>query len=212
MDRPEQSALETSVDQRFLDLSRRSVDETDNVIYLLDADLQISYCNPAWDRFALENAGEKVVRDLVVGTDLRAFLPDSLQRFYDDVFAIARARRVLAFDYECSSPDLFRLFRMQVKWLPQYGGFAVVNALRVERDHLATAAVAYTPERFVYADSQGIITMCCHCRKTQRQGVENTWDWVPEHLKRMPLTVSHGLCPVCADYFYPSPDRHAPPG
>ena len=40
-----------------------SVVEADTaVIFCLDADLRITYCNPAWDRFALENGGEHLCR------------------------------------------------------------------------------------------------------------------------------------------------------
>lgn len=185
----------------FVDLPRKSVDETNNVICLVDTDLSISYCNPAWDRFALQNEGQNALSTLVVNRNLREFIPEPLRRFYDDVFARARSGRV-SFDYECSSPELYRSFRMQVMLLKQYGGYAIINSLRLE--HACPGGeVAFKPESFAYETAAGFIVMYCHCRRTRRHEGENVWDWVPEHLKRPPFTVSHGICPICAAYFYP---------
>jgi PAS domain-containing protein len=45
----------------FGELSRNTVERSKNVIFLVDAKMRITYCNPAWDEFALANGGEHVV-------------------------------------------------------------------------------------------------------------------------------------------------------
>jgi hypothetical protein len=202
MSAPAKSGLANTPDDLFSDLPRESVDQTSNVICVVDADLSISYCNPAWDRFALQNGGQSALSSLVVNRSLREFIPEPLRRFYDDVFSRARTGSV-SFDYECSSPELYRSFRMQVMYLKQYGGFAFINSLRLEHTYHIAGDAAFTPESFAHETAAGFIVMCCHCRRTRRHEGENVWDWVPEHLKRPPLTVSHGICPTCAAYFYP---------
>lgn len=184
----------------FVGISAAALETTENVVYLLDRELRILYCNPAWDRFAMANGASAAwLRDRAVGQKLQAVIPAPLERFYADVFDAAQ-RAAVTFDYECNSPDLFRSFRMQV--MQRENRFLVANALRVEQPMAEAGRVAYTPAQFRYQRSDGLITMCCHCRKTRRLTAENTWDWVPNHLRRPPLTVSHGICPICVDHHY----------
>ena len=45
----------------FGELSRNTVERSKDVIFMVDAKMRITYCNPAWDEFALANGGEHVV-------------------------------------------------------------------------------------------------------------------------------------------------------
>jgi hypothetical protein len=44
--------------------------------------------------------------------------------------------------------------------------------------------------------------MCCECRRTCRVNQPDTWDWVPDYLKKTPVLITHGLCAMCADLLY----------
>ena len=101
--------------------------------------------------------------------------------------------------YECSSPDQFRTFRMLIHLLASEG-LLVTNTLVVEKPH--DRVVEGNSD--VYADEDGIICMCAHCRCSRRRDKSGQWDFVPAHFKIHPLQVSHGLCQVCRAYFYPS--------
>src|SRR6185312_8224703 len=114
-----------------------------------------------------------------------------MRRFYNDVFSIAQAPRIVKFDYDCSSPDLYRCFRMEVVFLRRYGGFLINNALRLEKPHHDVGNVVFAPDSFRYEGENGLIVMCCNCRKTRRHEERNTWDWVPDHFQRASTTVSH---------------------
>jgi len=78
----------------------------------------------------------------------------------------------------------------------------VSNALVVEEGHKNTADV----NDRIYRDNNGHITMCSHCRCSQRVDKPTQWDFVPQYLVRaaQAMTVSHGICPICYAYFYPA--------
>ena len=166
----------------------------------LNSDLRIVYCNPAWDRFALANNGGLALSDRVLGSIIMDFIPPELIEFYRAAFASARDA-VVEFDYECSTPDLYRIFQMQILPVEEPKGYTVINALTVEEgmEGKRTALVLNPPE---YLNEAGIITLCSHCRRSSRIDCSGQWDWVPANLKPALRNVSHGLCPICYEYFY----------
>lgn len=181
---------------------RSVLEHSKAVICVLDPDLRITYCNPAWDEFARQNSGQDVLAQGVVGSRLLDVVAEPLRAFYEDIFQRAETTgQVQEFDYECSSSELYRSFHMQVLPLKEPHGFLVMHSLRVEKplDFRPTQA----PDDARYAGSDGIIVMCCHCRRTRRFQDSHAWDWVPVYLERR-SGVSHGLCGICHAYFYPT--------
>ena len=165
----------------------------------LNNDLRICYCNPAWDRFALANNGELALSERVLGAVIVDFVPPELIEFYTAAFACARDA-VVEFDYECSSPDLYRTFKMQILPTDRPKGYTVINALNVEeRVEGKHHAFVLGPQ---YLTDAGLITVCSHCRRSRRVDAPDQWDWVPANLKPAQRNVSHGLCPICHMYFY----------
>lgn len=186
--------------QLFPEAMRAALDQSEDVACVLDSELRFLYCNPAWDRFALANQGEKALRERVLGTALLDAVAEPLRRFFEHAFeATASSGKPFEFDYECSSAEYFRLFRMQILPLAPNGGFVVVHSLRVEEPHGGPAEFS-DPER--YRASDGLVVMCAHCRRTRRVAEPATWDWVPAHLDDSSLRVSHGLCQICRVYLY----------
>jgi len=181
-----------------------NLEADDATIYMLGPDLRIVYCNRAWDVFASLNGGVGLTREAVLGTCILDVIAEPLRQFYASGFARAQTTlRPWEHDYECSSPEQFRLFHMRV--LPLASSYLLVeNSLRVERPHGAERP-AMPPSPASYVTEDGIITMCCHCRRTRRLNAdsEHVWDWVPEFLSHPPGNVSHGLCRNCRAYFYP---------
>jgi hypothetical protein len=59
-------------------------------------------------------------------------------------------------DYECSSAQVFRIYRMQVYPLRPGCGFVVINSLRVVHPH--TRAVC-EPDDVIYRCKRGLIHM-----------------------------------------------------
>jgi hypothetical protein len=169
--------------------------------FVLTESLDIAYCNAAWDRFALQNGGaDRVLAAQIVSRNLLDFIAPELKDYHAGLFAQARSLgRAVSHDYECSSPSVFRQFRMQIYPLLAGRGFTVINSLTVERPH---NRLVWEPSEAVYRNSNGLIRMCANCRRTNRAGHPDIWDWVPAYLERTRRDVTHGLCPVCAEYYY----------
>lgn len=177
---------------------KTAYDEDNSVIYLIDAEKRVIRCNRGWDRFALANGGDKSVSGRVVGTDIMAIVPLELREFYRAAYDnVQRHRREWWHMFECSSATQKRVFQMRI--LPSDdGGLLTINTLTISSD-------LEVPEpRIVsdYADSEGIVTMCSHCRRVRRLGRPRGWDWVPQLLIGTQTLVTYGLCEFCTAYHY----------
>lgn len=171
--------------------------------YILDSQYRFIYCNPAWDHFARSNGVSQLTGEAVVGSDLFAAIPEVLRAVYSAAFQEVRSTGLVwEQSYECSSPTVFRMFRMRIQLLRPQNWFLVTNRLVFERSHPKVAE----PDPNTYVDSDGLITICAHCRCSRRVDSPDQWDFVPEHLQlrgESAMKVSHGLCPICRAYFYP---------
>ncbi len=186
------------------------VEEHKSVIYMLDPQVRIVYCNAFWDEFALANGGEKLLRKDTIGIVLLDVVPDVLRFFYRERFEqVQLTQKVWEHDYECSSPEQYRLFRMRVVCLGA-GHLIVDNSLRVEQEHGVLRSVAF-PWSHNYLNADGIVTMCMHCRRTKRVAelpetlaglAETVWDWVPSFVHKPPKWVSAGICRMCYPLFF----------
>lgn len=188
-------------DAVFAGLPRHLLDSSGNVIYLVGSDLRVAYCNPAWDAFARANNGEGALAAEVMGMSALEVVAEPLREFYRRVFEDARSTLLpISFDFECSSADVRRLMRMEVRWVPTSDAYALTSAVRQEQEH---SDEAHPANRSVYLARTGLIAMCCHCRKTRRGNEPGVWDWVPQYVRHMPGNVTHSICPPCMAYFYP---------
>jgi hypothetical protein len=90
------------------------------IIHVLQPQMEIVYCNRAWDRFAPQNSGGGLCRRFVLGTSVLNITPDVLKPFYLAGYEAAHKRsKPWECDYECSSPSLDRYFHMRVIPLPE---------------------------------------------------------------------------------------------
>lgn len=186
----------------FADISRAAIDASGNVTYLLDAELRIVYCNPAWDAFARANGGDNLLSHPAIGANVLDVTSEGLRDFYARVFRQAISDPLpVSFDFECSSAEILRLMRMEVHHLPASRCFAVICSVRSQQAHSAESRPG---DPSVYLQRSGLITMCCHCRKTRRAAEPNVWDWVPQYVRHMPTNVAHAVCETCLARFYPS--------
>ncbi|MDP9160360.1 MAG: hypothetical protein M3O09_09055 [Acidobacteriota bacterium] len=183
-----------SSDWPFFDFPKLSVDLSRDVIYLLSHELRIVYCNPAWDKFALENQGTAARCQNVSGTELLHYIAEDLQPTYLRAFASARTSGRSELTFECSSPSHYRHYRMRIRLLR--AGYAITNSLQVERPHNREI---FQPD---YAHFEnGTITSCVGCRRTKNLRTRDAWDWVPYFLKDSFVPTNHRLCPACSVYY-----------
>ena len=171
-----------------------------DVMFLLDEELRLVDCNPAWEKFAVGNGGRGLSRAEVCGRLILEYVPDVLRTFYLHKYWLAkRTPDGSYFDYDCSSPDWIRLFRMTL--LPLNDLLLVSNHLRLQEKCEARPPLTLE-EANQYIPSNGLVVMCANCRKTKRRDSETQWDWIPEMLSRDSSKVSHGLCPRCKLQLY----------
>ena len=194
----------TSLVHGHLSRIMQALHRTSAVAYMLNSEFRIIYFNPAWKRFAEGNGAPQLTSQSVIGSDLFDVIPEVLRSFYSDAFREVMATgRVWEKSYECSSPTLFRMFRMRIHLVKPQNWFVVTNSLLVERSHTRMMFSANSNE---YMDANGFITVCAHCRCSRRTNNPDQWDFVPEYLEpalNYAARFSHGLCPVCHAYFYP---------
>jgi hypothetical protein len=181
-----------------------TLDDEGNVVYGLTADLRLAYFNPAWRRFARDNGGVALGDDRYgPGTPVLEAISGPLRDFYARAYArVLETGEVWHHEYECSSPDTYRVFHQTVYPLRQRRGLVVVNSLAVSRPHEREAHAVAPAGEYAYRNAEGLITQCSHCRRVQRTDERPHWDWVPEWVSDMPPETSHGLCPLCFDYYY----------
>lgn len=177
------------------------MERSPHACFALTESLDICYCNAAWDRFAVENGGGRnVLTRNVIRTPFLGYIPGELRESFKSLFTNARALgRPQAQDYECSSAQIFRLYRMAIYPLQPGSGFAVVNSLRVAHPH---TRIACEPDEVRYTHNDGLMRMCANCRRTRRVDDSAAWDWVPDFVEHPRTNVSHSVCPFCAEYYY----------
>ncbi|MDB4964206.1 MAG: hypothetical protein JWP01_4205 [Myxococcales bacterium] len=174
----------------------RTVKDSDNTSYLLSSGLQIVRVNTGWTKFALENGGGQMLERWGRNSALLDAVPPVLRDLYRTGFAKALATGVCwEHDYECSSHELFREFRMYA--YPIHGTLlTVTHSLRVQRPHDREAR----PAADAIYRSEGLIRMCSYCRRVRANDADERWDWVPSFVEHMPPGVSHGICRPCAAF------------
>ena len=178
-----------------------TLEASEAVIYATDSELRLIYANPSWDRFAVLNGAPHLSRERLMRRPLLDAVRGPLREFYARLFAEAlRTAKPVEHAFECSSAEVKRRFQMRVLPLAN-GGLLLVNSLMAQEPMPRGAA----PGR-EYVDSDELISMCSHCRRTQRTD-DGSWEWVPEFVAEQPAEVSHGLCPVCLEYHYLSERR-----
>jgi len=184
-------------------LYRSPLEKDPAVIYALDQELRIVYCNEAWDRFCAANGGGGLQRDSQIGRPILESVPPVLQSYfkenYQRVFATGQPWE---HSYECSSPTVFRQFRMMACPHLEAKGIVVANSLWVEHAHNPLERLNQIADEHTYCSEAGHVTMCCHCRRTRRP-CTSRWDWVPDYLRLPPQHVTHGICAVCLNLYCP---------
>jgi hypothetical protein len=53
-------------------------------------------------------------------------------------------------------------------------------------------------------EQRGVLVACSHCRRFRSPSEPRSWHWVPDYVRNPPQNVSHGLCPVCLEHYYPA--------
>ncbi len=182
------------------DLRQRAEDTA----YLLSAELRLLHTNLGWIRFALDNEGEALIRRWGHGTCVIDAIAAPLQEFYQAGFEGVLASGVeWTHDYECSSADQYREFRMTARRLQ--GAHLMISHVLLELRH--HTRFSHLPDDALYRQD-GLIDMCAYCRRVSTRTLATPrWDWVAAYVEDPPPWITHGICPLCADHYFPEPLR-----
>jgi len=173
-------------------------------IFGLSSDLTLNYFNPAWFQFAMENNGEPAISERFgLGTYVGNAIDGTARDYYLDVYqTILQEGRVWHHDYECSSPQKFRIYHQSVYPLFNSSGMVIVNSLVREQLFDGITRSPSPPIKMLYTQETGFITQCSNCRRVQRATQQDVWDWVPAWIEQMPENTSHSICDLCFEYYY----------
>jgi hypothetical protein len=169
--------------------------------YLLGRDLSVQYVNQAWRRFARENGAPEL------GGRWNSAEP--ITRYFDEPLRellAARFTRVLtrnepwSYQYDCSSPEVYRKLNMRVAPTAPCDGLIVVHSRVVDVAPGATESALDNLAR-IYTDARGLIVQCSGCQRVCHPA-ESSWDWAPGLVTDEQENVSHGICPTCEFQYY----------
>jgi hypothetical protein len=189
------------------------IEESSETIFGLWSDFTLGYFNSGWKEFAKENGAPPVLTTPeYLGRSVIEVCGQELAPFYKNLFesGLAMSEEELhpvQHRYECSSADLFRKFLMTVYPLGEGDGLLVTNSLVIEVEHEKRGADPHPPMSAEYRDEQDLIRQCSHCRKVKHVSSRSRWDWIPAWVEEPPSEVSHTLCPVCLEHFYPDDEE-----
>lgn len=177
-------------------------------IFAIDQDGYLIYVNAAWHRFASSNGGQPAIADRwSLGANYFAAIPPPLNTFYRNLIrqapAYGEGTAPLSHCYECSAAMVFREYNMLIYALPDQRGHLIVNSRVVERPHDPLTHAARQPDLASYLDPHGLMHQCAHCRRMEHQLDQSRWDWIPEWVEAPQPNISHGICPVCVEYYFP---------
>ncbi|MEZ4386312.1 MAG: PAS domain-containing protein [Candidatus Krumholzibacteriia bacterium] len=178
-----------------LEVLETSADPT----YAVDRRYVIRAANPAYLGFGRDNGLADVDTSAGLGCSLLDAMGEPAREFYHHAFAAAlESGEPFHHDYECSSPDLFRLFRLSAYPLPTSAGLLISHHLTHERAHDRPT----TEPGPQHVSPDGVVSQCCHCRKVRNWAAPESWDWVPALVATMDPRTSHTFCDGCLRHYY----------
>lgn len=184
------------------DYHPEALHSSEDTIYGLKPDFSLAYFNQGWTEFASRNGGEpSISRDWRIGRNIRETIPAELQPLFCLRFdRCLQENQIWEYEYECSSPDQYRLYIMRI--YPLAGeGLLVVNSPIYQFFHHGETR---EPREDDYRTPDDLVIQCCHCRRVRRRGIRKAWDFVPDWFRKCPENTSHGICEPCFGFYYGS--------
>jgi hypothetical protein len=173
--------------------SFESIERDAAIVFALNRELRIVYCNEAWDWFAQSNGGTALMRPIPHGMCVLEVIPEPLKSRYRVAYLnVFATRRQWVHEYECSSSTVYRPFKMTALQRPEDDLILVANFLLEQRPHDAERRVM-APDPAAYEGSDHSVAMCSVCRKSRPRGGRR-WHWVPAYVERPPARIVYGLC------------------
>lgn len=177
-----------------------SISSSLDIIYIVDQEMCLKAYNRAWDSFARNNGGAHIMEQYPLGAKITDVGEDALQRYIEKKYREAIAENtVFELDYECSSSQLLRIFRLNAYPLLDQKGLVISHHLVKECPHVEKR-VEFSRQ---FENHNGIIVQCQNCRKIRDPNNSERWLWIPSLLAECLPNISHSICGRCLDHYYP---------
>lgn len=166
--------------------------------YRLDAADRIVEIGGCWNDFALANAGESVLAECVLGSDIYDHVSGDASRMF--LHTLLTATRSLARDttrpYRCDSPGVKRFMEMSLLPLADHGVMVAHRMIKVEPlpgryDFIASKNQPYPPSRIVRCSICNRIKHAGEWLETDRAGALGLLS------SSEPTPVIYGVCDAC---------------
>lgn len=199
----------------FAELDRQRLDGQHSTIFGLHSDYTIGYLNPHWFRFAVDNDAPEYLTDPgeLLGRCVLEQFAGPMRPLYKTVFdRVCSQNEPYQQQYECSSPDVIRLLQMRILPLPPLAdsafGLLLINSRAIGTAPSQRDPPVTSPCLDDYLTDDNLLICCSNCRRFRHCDDPERWDWIPSFLRSAPAPLSHGLCSVCLEYYYPIPNDH----
>lgn len=181
-------------------LNLEIIEASNDSTYILDTDFKMRAYNSAYVRFGHENDCPEVEERFGIGFDLRDAIYGPPKNYYERKFReVIEKSTPLSFDYECSSPDKYRLLRQTAYPIRNKQGLLLSNHMTICHSHTNPSSKLTSNHK----TTDNMVIQCCHCRKVKNLNAENQWDWIPELVEKPYAMTSHTLCHNCLTHYYP---------
>jgi len=172
--------------------------------YHINREDRIEYVDSNWADFALENAGEYLIPESILGRSIWRYITDDTTiSIYQSVFErVRRSGMRIDLPFRCDSPGIRRFMQLEVE--PLDDGY-----IRF-RSHL----IREEPRTFIHALSthfkrnNAMVTMCSWCKKVKME--DNLWVEIEKAIQELDLfqhgqipMISHGICHNCFSRTWP---------
>ncbi len=162
--------------------------------YHIDENDVIFYINEEYIKFAVENDGERLVKESL-GKPIWNFITNGLvKKLYQELIAaIRKTKESVKISFRCDSRDRMRFMQMEV--FPHIeNGVAFHNILMSEK----FKADGYTPDIIAILGEAGY-PMCSHCKKIK---IDDNWFELEDALKgkllqNKNLKAHYSICKYC---------------
>lgn len=196
--------FEKSFKFKLVGFDFETLENNPHSVFGLSKDLKLNYFNEAWLNFSQQNNGEPDISSkFTIGTSIELAINGPIKDYYINNYKkVLKDLKVWKHEYECSSPNLYRLFSQDVYPLKNAEGIIIINSLKIEKPFSINKDKDLTYSKIEYLNENGTITQCTNCRRTKRIVELEIWDWVPSFVLEMPANVSHSICQTCFDYYW----------
>ncbi|MGM0557871.1 MAG: hypothetical protein ACQEVA_15910 [Myxococcota bacterium] len=193
--------IEPTFREHLENFDLEAFDDSEDIIYGVDADMRLAYFNNRWVTLALENGADpSFFAEWGLGSPVDKAFGSDLAAYYLDKFERAReSGEAWEHEYLCPAPTVLRRYQMRILPLSPSGWLVIHTKIRERPREGDGESVGFID---AYRDDDDIFHQCSHCGRFRKSNAETQWDWVPELFKDTPERTSHGLCQTCFDYYY----------